>query len=65
VEFVLNASDRCDACGSQAFVLAKGISGELLFCRHHYLKSQDQIKAWAYEILDESEKINEKASSSA
>lgn len=65
MEFSLTAADRCDACGSQAFVLAKGLSGELLFCRHHYLKSQDQIKAWAFEILDETEKINEKASSSA
>ena len=65
MEFTLTAADRCDACGSQAFVLAKGIAGELLFCRHHYLKSQDQIKAWAFEILDETEKINEKASSSA
>jgi hypothetical protein len=65
MEFTLTAADRCDACGAQAFVLAKGISGELMFCRHHYLKSQDQIKAWAFEILDESEKINEKASSSA
>jgi hypothetical protein len=65
VEYTLTMADRCDSCGSQAFVLAKGLSGELLFCRHHYLKSEDQIKAWAYEILDETEKINEKASSSA
>lgn len=65
MEFTLTAADRCDACGAQAFVLAKGISGELMFCRHHYLKAQDQIKAWAFEILDESERINEKASSSA
>jgi hypothetical protein len=65
MELTLTQSDRCDACGSQAFVLARGITGDLLFCRHHYLKSQEQIKAWAFEILDETEKINEKASSSA
>lgn len=64
MEFILNVSDRCDACGSQAFVMAKGLSGSLLFCRHHYLKSEEQIKAWAFEILDETEKINEKAVSS-
>ena len=58
----LSVSDRCDACGSQALVLAKGITGELLFCRHHYLKSQDKIKDWAFEIIDETDKIIQKTS---
>jgi hypothetical protein len=65
MNYELKMSDRCDSCGSQAFVLAKGISGALMFCRHHYLKNKDHIDSWAYEVLDESEKINEKAVSSA
>ena len=32
----LNASDRCDRCGAQAFVRVTMASGfELFFCAHH------------------------------
>ena len=34
-ERVLNVIDRCDVCGSQAFVLVKLITGEVMFCGHH------------------------------
>jgi hypothetical protein len=27
----LNANDRCDACGSQAFIWVEGTAGDLLF----------------------------------
>jgi hypothetical protein len=56
----LNSSDRCDACGSQAYVWANGVSGDLLFCRHHFLKNEEEIRAWAFEIIDESYKANHK-----
>ena len=36
VKKVLKIADRCDKCGAQAFVLATGVSGELMFCGHHY-----------------------------
>jgi len=64
-DFKLNASDRCDACGAQAYVLAIGVSGELMFCAHHYNKinSTDSGKAamesFAFEIVDEREKLNQ------
>lgn len=61
----LNAHDRCDSCGSQAFVWAEGTAGDLLFCRHHFLKHEDQIRAWAFNIIDETWKINNKSESSA
>ena len=55
VDRQLKVADRCDRCGSQAFVLIKGISGELMFCGHHYN---------AYEIVDERDHINATSASS-
>jgi hypothetical protein len=58
-EKVLNANDRCDSCGSQAYVKVTGVSGELTFCAHHYGKimSSESGKAamekFAYETIDE------------
>lgn len=61
----LNANDRCDSCRSQAFVWAEGTSGDLLFCRHHFMKHEEKIRAWAFNIIDETWKINHKSESSA
>ncbi len=46
VDRQLKVADRCDKCGSQAFVLVKGISGELMFCGHHYKKNQDALEKY-------------------
>jgi hypothetical protein len=54
---VLNTSDRCDRCGAQAYVYTEGVSGSLLWCRHHYLKHQDAIASWAFETIDETNKL--------
>jgi hypothetical protein len=62
---ILNAKDRCDRCPSQAFYWVNGVSGDLLFCRHHFLKYEDKLREYAFEIVDESYKINEKSESSA
>ena len=62
---VLNASDRCDRCPSQAFYWVNGVSGDLLFCRHHFFKYEEKLREYAFEIVDESYKINEKSESSA
>jgi hypothetical protein len=35
-ERTLSALDRCDRCAAQAYVMVGGVSGELLFCGHHY-----------------------------
>ena len=56
-EYVLKAIDRCDSCGAQAYVMVKGVNGELLFCSHHYNKNKIALKEFAYEIIDEREKL--------
>lgn len=61
----LTLQDRCDRCNAQAFVLAKGMEGELLFCGHHFTKHEEALYNWAYEIVDEREFINAKSQSSA
>lgn len=61
----LNASDRCDSCGAQAYVWVNGVSGDLLFCAHHYNKimdnavGYDKMMKFAYQIVDETEKLIE------
>lgn len=62
--YLLKNTDRCDRCSSQAFVWVNGVSGDLLFCRHHFLKNEEAIRAYAFEIVDETEKINHKSESS-
>ena len=59
VKYKLTALDRCDRCDAQAYVSASGVSGELLFCGHHYKKVEDSIKEWAFEINDERDKLIE------
>lgn len=54
---VLKVSDRCDACGSQAFVWINGVNGDLLFCGHHFAKYEDKLKEYAFEIIDERDNI--------
>jgi hypothetical protein len=54
----LNALDRCDRCGAQAYLrvtLASG--GELLFCAHHGKKYEDGLRTIAADIHDESAKL--------
>lgn len=61
-EWTLTTLDRCDGyqCGAQAYVLVKGISGELMFCAHHYNKaSGDKLDSFAFEIIDERERLIE------
>lgn len=60
----LKIADRCDRCGAQAFVLVKGVSGELYFCGHHYTKNEEALSKFAYEIIDEREHINTVSASS-
>jgi hypothetical protein len=62
-EWQLNTSDRCDSCGAQAYVYVVGVTGDLLFCAHHYNKivdnavGYDKIMKFAYQIVDEREKL--------
>lgn len=54
---VIKVADRCDACGSQAFVWVNGVSGDLFFCGHHFAKHEDKLREYAFEIIDERNKI--------
>ena len=65
-EWTLTALDRCDAfCSAQAYVKATGVSGDLLFCSHHYNKivnspnGYENLEKFAYQIIDERERLVE------
>lgn len=58
LEYVLTNNDRCDRCSAQALFLCKGITGELMFCGHHFNSNKESLTNWAYEIIDESYKIS-------
>lgn len=57
-ERVITGLDRCDSCGAQAYFLAVFESGELYFCRHHFLKNESAIRDIAYHIIDQSETLD-------
>lgn len=56
---VLDATDRCDRCGAQAYVrvLLPG-GGDLMFCRHHARAHGDKLSEVAIEIHDESDLLD-------
>lgn len=56
-ERVITANDRCDKCGSQAYFLSVLESGELFFCRHHFLKNEDTLRDISYHIVDQSQDL--------
>ena len=64
-EWTLGATDRCDSCAAEALVKVTGVSGDLLFCGHHYNKIMDssdgykKMMAFALTILDERDKLIE------
>ena len=58
----LNALDRCDRCGAQAYVRAVMANGfELLFCGHHAKKYQEGLANVASRIQDETSRITEES----
>ena len=62
-EWVLNAPDRCDSCAAEALVKVTGLSGDLIFCGHHYNKIMDnpegykKMMSFALTVIDEREKL--------
>lgn len=62
-EYLLTVNDRCDACGGQAYVCVTGVSGELMFCAHHYGKimndpvGKKRMESFAYEVTDERDRL--------
>jgi len=53
----LTASDRCDACGAQAYVRVALATGELLFCAHHAAENKDKLQPIALSWHDETERL--------
>ena len=56
-EFYLTALDRCDTCQAQAYYLVGFLVGELLFCRHHYLKNETKLVKESFKVIDESARL--------
>jgi hypothetical protein len=62
-QWTLKATDRCDACAAEALVKVTGISGDLLFCGHHYNKimenpeSYKKMMAFMISVIDERDKL--------
>ena len=55
--YILGPQDRCDSCSAEALVWVNGVAGELLFCGHHYNKHESKLKDYAFEIVDERDKL--------
>ena len=53
----LNAADRCDACGAQAYVRVELVTGELLFCGHHAKENEAKLRPIASKWHEESDKL--------
>jgi len=64
-DWTLNAVDRCDSCAAEALVKVTGISGDLMFCGHHYNKIVDnaegynKMMSFMISIIDERDKLIE------
>ena len=55
----LNATDRCDRCGAQAYVRAElSNGGELLFCAHHARAHEEKLREVATQIHDETGRLS-------
>lgn len=63
----LNNTDRCDACGAQAFVWVNMPNSQagLLYCSHHFNRFEEKLREYAIDIVDERYKINKKPSQSS
>ena len=54
----LDATDRCDSCGAQAYVrVVLESGGELLFCAHHARVNEDKLRPLASSWQDETQRI--------
>lgn len=60
--WILTGLDRCDSCGAQAYVRVTGVTGSLDFCSHHYNRHQDGLSSFAFETIDERERLIENKS---
>lgn len=60
----LDAGDRCDRCGAQAYIrVSLPSGGELLFCAHHGREHAPKLREVAIDIHDESTRLTEEEGS--
>ena len=63
-QWTLSPLDRCDRCNAEALVQVTGITGELMFCGHHYNKimstpdGYNSMMSFMITVLDERNKLN-------
>jgi hypothetical protein len=56
----LNATDRCDRCGAQAYVrTVLGSGSELLFCNHHWHDNEERLREIAVSIHDQTDRLSD------
>ena len=61
-----NMNYRCDACGAaQAFAMATKDNYSLFFCGHHHNAHAPALGAQGWDIVDRTDLINQKPSTSA
>ena len=53
----MNALDRCDSCGAQAYVRVVLNDSELLFCAHHAKKHESKLRPLAEVWHDETHRL--------
>ncbi len=59
----LNAADRCDRCGAQAYLRVELVTGgQLLFCAHHAREHGDRLREVAATIHDETGRLSDVSS---
>jgi len=58
----LSDHDRCDRCGSQAYVQVSLPTGQLLFCAHHYQEYEARLRPIATGVLDDRDRLHGEAS---
>lgn len=54
----ITLTDRCDACGSAAKVVATFLNGELLFCGHHAREAGTNLVLKAIHVYDPEGEFN-------
>lgn len=60
-EVELNAQDRCDRCGAQAYVHASLNGSVLLFCGHHGKKALPGLASQGFDVSDQTHRLLEDA----
>ena len=55
--FELNANDRCDVCGAQAYIRVELAAGDLMFCAHHGNERRTELEPIAISWHDESSRL--------